>query len=530
MAIGSKGRPSGRRAPITISTAVALLLAALLIVVTVLTGYLVWHDREETLARSEERAVQSAQAAAEHIRWLMEANLQVLRRTDEALGPTGRPPSGIGSFEIYELEELLPQGAILRVFDRAGQPLLTTESEEPVEGIGDRPYFRALRAGAQTHVSPLIMRDSPGGERFTVSRRIERDGAFAGAAVVILPARIIAAFWASLDLGPDSVVGLFRRDGELVTRYPLPAAGVDLSDHPLFAEHLPGSEWGHYISEGSVVDGVPRIVGYRVVPGLALVTVTGISRATALSRFHNRMRILAVVGAPVFFGLAVVSVWGVRVLRREERTRAQLGVALERNRMLMREIHHRVKNNLQVVSTLVRMQPGASEAKAEMRQRIAAMTAMHEYIYESDSFDGIALSEYLPRLIDGLKDAYGSDVRVSYELDPAHAPNEVALPLALIVGEVVSNALKHAFPDGRTGKLAVSLRCRSDDTATLTIGDNGVGRGDRSESRGLGMRLIDGFSAQLGGSYSFENGSGTRFVFTFPLVGDGPAEPAPASA
>jgi two-component system, sensor histidine kinase PdtaS len=199
----------------------------------------------------------------------------------------------------------------------------------------------------------------------------------------------------------------------------------------------------------------------------------------------------------------MVSAWIVVLLRRDEHTRSELSQALRQNEMLLREVHHRVKNNLQIVASLIRLQPGPPEAKVEMARRIAAMSAVHEQLYLSDQIGRIDVGEYLRKLVDNLAETYGRKDAVTYDLDDIGAEIELALPLGLVVSEITSNAFKHAFPDGREAGITVELKRHEDDHARLRISDNGVGFDPDQQDGGLGLRLLQAFSQQLNATYSF---------------------------
>jgi two-component system, sensor histidine kinase PdtaS len=520
---GRKDDPSARR--VSVSTVFAVLILSLLLLLSLVTALLVWREYHATLSQGDERAHNAAQTAAEYARWLIEANMSALSRLDDALGEGtdwwNLPPVD----NVNRYSELVPEGTSISVTDAAGITVLTSEPENPRPDLSDRDYFMALAEGQETYISRLVTGRMTGQKVFVVARRIEREGNFAGAALAEVPVQILAPFWISLGLGPSSSVGLINDEGWQVARHPVPEETLHFTDHVLFTEHLPRAPSGHYRSPASPVDAVGRIVGYHRVPGLPLVAVVGISQDTVLGGFRRNILISLVFGIPLLLLLGAVSVWGLGWLRREERTRIELAEALERNRMLLREIHHRVKNNLQVVTSLINMQPGSAEAKSEMSRRIAAMAVTYEHIYRGDQFDPVELSRHLPAVIDSLKESYGTAVAMSYDLEALRVPSDHALPLTLIASEVVANAFKHGFPEGGEGHVAVSLRRQDSGRACLAIADDGKGMDPSRQDGGLGMRLLRAYARQIGGDYSFEPAGdrGTRFVLDFPVPFEEPS-------
>src|SRR5690606_31603424 len=137
--------------------------------------------------------------------------------------------------------------------------------------------------------------------------------------------------------------------------------------------------------------------------------------------------------------------------------------------------HHRVKNNLQQVSALVHLQKLPVEARQEMERRIAAMVAVHEHIYRSDQFERVDVADYIPKLVQELRDSYGDAITIECGVAPAEVDREHALPLGLLINEVVANAVKHGFTDGRAGRISIDLVALDATHARLTISDNGVG-------------------------------------------------------
>ncbi|HEV7368425.1 sensor histidine kinase [Arenibaculum sp.] len=494
------------------------LIGLLLALVLLLAGVSVWQAQRDARRAVEGRAVSAAYTASTHVRWLVEANLQALRRVAESMA--GRPDLFAASTvkDLNEAVAALPGAVPIWVFDADGDSMLSNEAAGIQANVAQRDYFQALKAGAEWHIGPLLTGRVTGRKVFPIGYRIEREGRFLGAVVVYVPADLMAQFWASMDLGPGSTVGLLRDDGWLVTRYPIPERTLNLADYVLFTRYLPAAPEGFYEAAASPADGVSRIVGYRRVEGLPLVTVVGVPASSLADNLFRRTNEIALVAAPVGLALLLVSLWVVRLLHREEQARHALAGALEDNRTLFREIHHRVKNNLQTVAALVRLQPGPAEPKQELMRRITAMAAMHEHVYRSDRFDRLDASDYVRTLVEALRGAYGSEVEVSCALSPVMVSPDQALPLGLIVNEVVSNAFKHAFPDGRAGLIEVSLRNETAeaDRAVLRVRDDGIGHSPEWTS-GMGSRLIRALAQQIGGRHEFRNDGGTVFVLAFPL-------------
>lgn len=217
-----------------------------------------------------------------------------------------------------------------------------------------------------------------------------------------------------------------------------------------------------------------------------------------------------------------------------ERKRAQQRIekALEEKTVLLNELHHRVKNNLQMISSLLNLQannsndPHLQEALRESQNRIKAMGLTHQLLYEHKDFSRIDLGEYLNRLAQLVLSAYRSQVRriaLQLALPPerCYVGLDKAIPCGLAVNELVTNSFKHAFPDERQGTITVALAVAGKDAIVLTIGDDGVGlpQGfDINAVKSLGLQLVPLLAEQLHGELAIESGRGSRFSLRFPAA------------
>jgi two-component sensor histidine kinase len=218
------------------------------------------------------------------------------------------------------------------------------------------------------------------------------------------------------------------------------------------------------------------------------------------------------------------------VLTEQER---KLDEAAEKQALLMREIHHRVKNNLQIVASLLNLQasriraPGARAEFAAARDRVRALATLHRHLYSQGELTSITMGSFLTELCGQLFDAMGERrggrIQLTIEAIDLEMSGDQAVPLSLVVTEAVSNAIKYAFPAGRSGHIGVFLT--SDGvSARLMIEDDGIGiPAGRVETEtgtrdGLGLQLIRGFSKQLKAELVVEQEHGTRYTLTIPLV------------
>jgi PAS domain S-box-containing protein len=206
---------------------------------------------------------------------------------------------------------------------------------------------------------------------------------------------------------------------------------------------------------------------------------------------------------------------------------AQLAASLKEREVLLQEVHHRVKNNLQVISSLINMQKrqmrdadgrrGLDECKA----RVEAIALIHEKLYQAKNYASIPFSEYARSLADNIFHATGvspSNVVLKMEIESVALAVDRAIPCGLILNELISNALKHAFPAERQGAVHVELRRRNADLL-LAVGDDGVGMPtgfDLAKSDSLGLQLVSTLVEQLQARLEIVQHGGTTFRITFP--------------
>ncbi|WP_338877399.1 histidine kinase dimerization/phosphoacceptor domain -containing protein (plasmid) [Spirosoma sp. SC4-14] len=207
-------------------------------------------------------------------------------------------------------------------------------------------------------------------------------------------------------------------------------------------------------------------------------------------------------------------------------------VLIEKDRLLaekewmLKEIHHRVKNNLQIINSLLHSQGvyltdhSAQSAIRESQNRVHAMALIHQKLYQSDHLANVELSEYIEEIVDYLITSFDRQdtIQKQIEVAPIGLDITLAVPLGLIINEAVTNSLKHAFPSGQNGFIAITLLKPDSKTYRLTIRDNGIGLPadlNPNRSRTLGMSLIRGLSKQLRGTLQIDQSDGVQISLQF---------------
>ncbi len=216
----------------------------------------------------------------------------------------------------------------------------------------------------------------------------------------------------------------------------------------------------------------------------------------------------------------------------EERLQASLG----EKEMLLKEIHHRVKNNLQIISSLLDLQadtvtdPQVRTIFEESQQRIQAMALIHESLYQSDDLAHIDAAQYISRLCARLGQAYApltERVAVKVQAEAVWLEVQTAIACGLILQELLSNGFKHAFPEGQSGEIHITLQVAPEQQAVLTVRDTGIGFPEGLDFRttdSLGLQLVCLLTEQLQGTIRLERHEGTAWTLTFPLAGPSTTE------
>jgi PAS domain S-box-containing protein len=214
-----------------------------------------------------------------------------------------------------------------------------------------------------------------------------------------------------------------------------------------------------------------------------------------------------------------------------KRNEQELIRSLKEKEVLLREVHHRVKNNLQVISSILNLQsnfvedPNTLQILRESQNRINSMSFIHESLYRKDEFDSIDLAQYVKDLTTNLLHSYhssGTDIRLEHDLENVELDLDQAIPCGLILNELVSNALKYAFPDRDRGLVHIGVEQEQNTDATtlvrIRVQDDGVGLPEGYEvgaSDSLGLQLVSSLLEQIGGEIRLKRDNGTEYLITF---------------
>lgn len=226
----------------------------------------------------------------------------------------------------------------------------------------------------------------------------------------------------------------------------------------------------------------------------------------------------AVLAAVLLF--SSVALYQRNKLAKEKKRSDQL---LRDKELLLREIHHRVKNNLEVVSSLLALQSAqiddmqTKDAMLESQNRVQSIGIVHQKLYQGSNPGAIEMKDYFINLSESILDSFGTGKRVIIEcaMEQLDIDIDTAVPLGLIVNELLTNTLKYAFPEGREGKVLIKLKQPKNGILQLEVSDNGIGKSGITHGTGFGGQLVSLLTMQLNGTMREEVVNGTKFYFEF---------------
>jgi len=486
-------------------------------------------------------------------------DLALLRLVDVSAATDWSNPASARTVEseVVALRFRLPFVSRVFVLGPDGRVRASTlgESARSVDA-SQRDYFKKMRdGGTDLFVSSTMLSLADGAPVVLLARRIARpDGSFGGVAVISFLTDDLRAFFSGLAVRYASVMLIVGPDGTPIIREPaapksVPESVTDTVEPALLTAMSIGRSEG--IGWGKV-ETAQRYWSFRQAGTFPVTVAVGASleaMKTAWLRYVTPyagfvLSALAALGTLMFVAYRHAGLEDA-YRRRLSQTNAELerrvgertvdleGLntrllgALQERDVLLREIHHRVKNNMQVIASLLSIQ--SNSVAPELRpyfhdnmQRIRAMARIHESLYASDNLSQVDFASYLASLCDDLKRSFGAGERVAVEIDgPALSfPIDTATPLGLLLSEVISNSLKHGYPNDATGRIRIGIDV-DEKTTTFVVRDDGAGIPpdlDLATDRSMGLRLIRILAQQLGATYAYERTveGGTLFRLVLP--------------
>lgn len=551
---GSQDPPSAR-----LEAAIAWLALAGLVLLVSAVGILALHLRDKVMEEAESRAADTVRVLTEHAARLFDAaDLLVVRAVEES-----RERDWDALEHSQTIWERLRRETARFPFvnavwlnDATGRLRLTTFAfPTPTSKAADRDFFTAHTGDGPDHpyVSELIVGRVTGEPTFLVSRRLtDAGGGFRGIASITMKPAYFTDFYRQLDLPYDPTILLYRTGTkDVVVQHPAPAPGATTPIDDAVIRSMLETPAAGTLHDGSTIFTYRALADWPV--GVAVRQDLRLADA-AWRRALWPYLLVALTGATALVGLAVFGFRQAHAVRRaqralEDRVRdrtASLEAALgQRNALvaqkdlLMREVNHRIKNSLQVVSSLLTLQ-GQSAPDGEARRQIAeagrrvrAVSDIHQLLYRVEDVQAVPFHEYLTALCRDLERSalQGDEWRLELDVEPADVPTDRAVPLGLIANELVMNAVKHAYPTGGDKPVRVGFARLDEETVRLTVADRGAGLPagfDWRHSRSLGMRVVHALSAQLDASLEVRSAEpGTVFSVIVRLSDPDPEREQP---
>ncbi|MFC5355859.1 sensor histidine kinase [Azospirillum himalayense] len=550
-ALRSKGSPLLYRMP---GSALVLMVCAVALLLTLgLSASFALRDRAAALQHAQDTAGNASLLVAEHAARLVETSDLILKQAVQLAGPADAPlPSDRAGWERYAaLVRGTPYLVSIWLFDAEGNPVLTTRRfPTPAMNVADRDYFMAQRtggseAGGNLFITALDNNRYSQEPLILLSRPLAATpGQFRGVALVAVSPRYVRDIYKSFDFDYARSITLRRADGTVLLHE---TQGPDATD-----------------SAAAEAAGEPEISALRRVDSVPVTAEVAIPVSSVMERWQGQLwtyisyALAALAAVSVIGGMALqrarrerqaenalqhaYDTLEERVLQRTAelaRTNAQLETAVTDKEVLLKEVQHRVKNNLQVICSLLRLQAAridepARRAFDESLRRIQCMSLMQELLYRSDQPARIDFADYLRQLCDGLvRSTNPTGARLTVNApQPWSLDVDQATPLALIASELVSNALLHAFPLGHPGTVSVELLPEGSEGMRMVVRDDGAGlppdpsaaqnRATDKRQSGLGLVLVRALAQQAGAQVTIERqpdgGPGTRFIVAVPTL------------
>jgi two-component system NtrC family sensor kinase len=406
----------------------------------------------------------------------------------------------------------------------------------------DRGYFRAhAERDEGTYIDQAVLGRITGRVIFNVSRRRPtEDGRFDGVIALASEQDYWLRFYSTLNQELSPSVNLVRAQGDTLIRYPRTELGQARPSEQFLQSIRERNE--DYYEILSRADGSRRIIGYRKLAQYPVYIVFTVSKDAVVARWRDEATLIGLAALGATAALLTVTLLLRQRMERESRLQDALGEAnrtleskvaertealsraLREKDILLREVHHRVKNNLQMIASLVRISGRNHPASQhplldDVTRRIIAVGHVYDQIHKADDLSQLDLGAYLRSICGQLSAAIGRrGVALETSLEPIMVNIDTALPVGLIAQELVTNAFKYGLAKDGRAEIVVKL-ARQDNDAVLTVRDNGPGIPVDGAPVGTGLRLVERLAEQIDGrvrSRSRPQG-GAQFRVTFPL-------------
>ncbi|MEA2779953.1 MAG: hypothetical protein QOK29_1497 [Rhodospirillaceae bacterium] len=583
--------PRLRRALWPLYARLAVLLGALLLPMVAYSLMAAYATYQEGRRQTQQTVTQLGEIAASRSQSLIDSTRRLLLALAETeiVRTSGNGTTDNCSQKLRRLVGTFEEYSSFALTDADGRVVCSSTPSAVGVSVADRMWWQQARASRHVTVSNLIQSKLTNAPAVVVAMPLGGlDRPFLGTVSATINVVWLAGLTRDQRLPERAVVFLLDRSGVVLSRTgelvkftetgsSASAANPELTGFPspeVLASALAKNP-PRFTGEGS--DGVERLYSAMPLAGTDLLVLFGVPESSSFSGAQRAfirgilsplgMLVWALIGV-AFIGDFIVARdlralsktaralrrgdytarpkikgWSreigelaetlTEMAQRVQRHEEDLSRSLQQKDAMLREVHHRVKNNLQVVTSLMSLQasrlrdPGSKQALTELQRRVRALGLLHRHLYEGDDVSHLNFGQFVSELckMAQVSAAPGSHVTIEAEIPPLPITPDRAVPLALLITEALSNALKHAFPAGEPGHVRIRLTALTESTATLSIADNGTGlpasdageANDATAARGTGMVLMQAFARQLGGTLFVEGPPGTTVSVSFRL-------------
>jgi two-component sensor histidine kinase len=515
---------------------VAILLAAPLVIGSLWT----WQVWKEKHSAALERSRQGAELISEYTSRVLQSQIMLLNQIDRLM----QDNPDIAPQRLHERLKVMDAGfqhsTSLGVIDEKGDVVAASRTYPLVANFSDRDYFTTLRDSSQTLAIDRVMLRPAQRDTITMARRLSGDR-FTGIATASTEISSFTDFLSKMIFDAGSSALVVRADGKVLARPDPLEQPVTMLPDGAGMRAMARAAAGYFDAPGRM-DGIVRTYAFVRVSDLPLFAVHGFSKQEiwkdTLTAMISNFAILIVCAILACIALTAM-------LRRIELEQVQIAAEHDRRLLdearrinairetMLKEVNHRIHNNLQTIQSLIRIQSRKSIDPQLMLQeigkRVWAISEIHNLLYRSAEYSSLELGSFIRVLADNpgvVPPERG--IAVHCDLETVTIDIRQAVPVALIVLEAVTNALKHGFPDGRQGEIAITLR-RDGDAAEIVVRDTGVGLAGEAKSAS-GTKLAAMLAEQIEGSFSWRNVSrdesapgGVEMRLRFPLAAPGMA-------
>ena len=513
----------------------------------------VWLARGVRVQQAQTETANLARSLAQHAQDVFESTDATLKGLRATLAEEGTDPGAMARLGRRMRARVVNQEIIQRLFlyGANGNWLagsLDAAAFAKVRDLNyvDRDYFRYHRDHAEDvdFLGPPIQTKFDGAWVVTVTRRLSHpDNSFAGVVGASVSLDLFQSFFETFDTGRQGAITLTNGQGILIVRRPFEVANIgrSIAQSQFFQAIRDNADNGSF-EFISLLDGRPRLGSFHRVSGFDLIMIVALDKNEVLASWWHDTKIYAawIAGVVAFVALAGyqltlqirhraiaearLATSQYTLERRVTERTADLQQMVNQRDILLREVYHRVKNNMQAVDALLAMEvkyladPEARQALRDMRTRVYALSLAHQQLMTSADLETFDFAPLLRELVASILTGRPDDgISLTVETIPLMVTLDFAVPMSLVISDLVTNSLQRSFPPNN-GRVNLSLNCNTDGRIVLTVSDNGVApAGPAITAAGetaRRIRVIKGLLRQIDGALTMhdENGSHSEII------------------